>query len=369
MRYGIFTAVMGALALISLPGLSPLPVDEVRLAAAVDDRLIAFSYSPLSLQGQQQLLTIRPDGTGRRRLVPGYVYDFAWSPDGRKLAFTRETCSPDGLCERTLYLVDPDGSGEAALTTEGHIGRFDWSPESDRIVFASYDRAAATYTLRIATVGQQGSELLTDAPGLTDLHLSWSPDGSTIAYVAMGPSSPDIFTIDVATRVARNLTDDVYSDAEPEWSPDGLWIAFATSRDEIAYAQSDSRFRDDLYVMRPDGSDATRISRQDRTTKNEIVWKPGSSRLAWQEECDQNNCYTDGDVWTGRVGGRARNVTDDTRFFDDGPDWSPDGRRLVFFRFLRTSARTDLYTIRVDGTGLRRVTDTSGPEYYPDFRP
>ena len=43
--------------------------------------------------------------------------------------------------------------------------------------------------------------------------------------------------------------------------------------------------------------------------------------------------------------------------YDSCPDWSPDGRRLVFSRLRTDSPSDDIFSVRLDGGGLRRLTD------------
>jgi Tol biopolymer transport system component len=56
------------------------------------------------------------------------------------------------------------------------------------------------------------------------------------------------------------------------------------------------------------------------------------------------------------------------------PSWSPDGQSIVFARFTPGTDRvpageSELFAVNVDGTGIRRVTDTPGEELAPDWNP
>jgi Tol biopolymer transport system component len=96
-------------------------------------------------------------------------------------------------------------------------------------------------------------------------------------------------------------------DVLPAWSPDGATIAFASGR----------HHNWDVYLMRPDGTD------QRRLTRNAAP--------------------------------------------DDNPDWSPDGSRLVFES--RRHGNRDLYSIRPDGSGLQRITRGSTSDWSPAWSP
>jgi Tol biopolymer transport system component len=72
---------------------------------------------------------------------------------------------------------------------------------------------------------------------------SWSPDGTTLAYVEEGPSSGffqfDIWGLSMADRKARPIVQTAANEMSPEFSPDGHWLAYVSNesgRHEV-YAQ------------------------------------------------------------------------------------------------------------------------------------
>ncbi len=138
----------------------------------------------------------------------------------------------------------------------------------------------------------------------------WSPDGSRIAFdgdladpdPTSDPYINDIYTIKPDGTGLRKLTDSVgYAGAASTWSPDGRLIAFEADRGDYP-AQAG------IYVMNArDGSNRHRIT----------SLSPG---VDW----------------------------------DGAPRFSPDGKHLAFTRF--TSEGSAVHTIRLDGTGLQRLT-------------
>ncbi len=147
---------------------------------------------------------------------------------------------------------------------------------------------------------------------------------------------------------------------EPRFSPDGSWIAYSSD--------SLGRFPA-LRLVRPDGS-------QD----HQLTWRNGGSGLSWTPD-GQALVYAElqvhrrysvfGDLSLVEVGsGRVRRLTRGVRALD--PDVAPDGRSVVFAR--RLGDRSDLYTIGIDGKGLRRLTSSlpgvewSGPRFDPSGR-
>ncbi|MDP9383645.1 MAG: hypothetical protein M3P50_00140 [Actinomycetota bacterium] len=136
------------------------------------------------------------DGSRPRRLTDGPVdTDPVWSPDGRRVAFTRQRGDPEGFATR-IWTMDGEGGDQRQLTPTPRSG------------------------------GGQRPEDSTPA---------WSPDGQTIAFTSRrGLDDPDAFagggghvwTIRPDGQGMRPLTTGAGSQNGPSFSPDGLRVAY-----------------------------------------------------------------------------------------------------------------------------------------------
>ena len=192
----------------------------------------------MNADGSRQLRLVRARARGREPL---------WSPDGRRLAFTR------GQGGGSVYVVNVDGSEERNVT-RGPGREFAWSPDGRRIAFASVRDGNS----EIYVVNSDGGGLrrLTRNAG-PDLAPAWSPDGRRIAFAG----SRGIHVMNADGSGQRNLMRKPTRDFAPTWSPDGRRIAFGSMRDGNA----------EVYVMNADGSGQRNLTRS--------PWNEGS--LAW----------------------------------------------------------------------------------------
>ena len=176
--------------------------------------------------------------------------------------------------------------------------------------------------------------ILTRHRGWRDEEPTWSPDGKRIAFKRTKNEyrSFQIYVKRVTGGRARRLTDGRF-DENPAWSPDGRLIAFNSMRG--------------LKVIRPDGSGERRVRRFGAGAST-VDWSLDGSRIAFER---------DRHVWTARWNGKdKRRVVRGSE-----PDWSPDGRKLVYM-----PPNGGVATIGVNGKGRRFLTNGLLPAWSPD---
>jgi dipeptidyl aminopeptidase/acylaminoacyl peptidase len=167
---------------------------------------------------------------GARVTDPKADIDVSWSPDGRRLAFTRET----GPLTADVFVADANGSHLRNLTRGSAEFSWspDWSPDGAGIVFVASDPDIE----QLITIRPDGSarHSLSGTAADPNAQVSrprWTPDGSLIGYVRSG----DIHLVQPDGSGDRILVPNAYSLA---WSPDGKRMAFTRDGD-LALADSD----------------------------------------------------------------------------------------------------------------------------------
>jgi Tol biopolymer transport system component len=315
---------------ISTVGSTPAPSVE----ASPGGPWIVFHSDP---GGDSRLSLMRPDGSDLILLsdtVAGYPFG-EWSPDGSRVGFLSGSFG-----EGALLVINANGSGEAHVTDISARAP-DWSPDGSKLVFEAVEGG-------IYSVGADGS-------GLTELTLSgsgprWSPDGSRITFFSNDTGNFDVYVMSSSGAAVERLTSDPADDVSPAWSPDGTRIAFVSERHGDA----------DLYVVDPDGSHERRLTASSAPDEA-FSWAPYGNRIAYvsyRHGAEPENIgIGDAEVFvvdarTGETRNLSRNPA-----WDGDPDWSPDGRRIVFTR--RTD-HAEIFVMRADGSGQRMLPGFPG---------
>ena len=220
-----------------------------------DGRQVAYlRFHPGSAPG---IWVVDTAGVAPHAILAGSWGFLDWSPDGTHLAISAFA---------GIYTVKLNGDSLKKITTTGFAPR--WSPDGKELVFQTRD---TTGIGTIWIVSRDGTGLRSLAPPGTDSwdEPDWSPDGTHLVHIRRsgGTGLADVYVMDTTGHAEQRLTTDVSEKQGPVWSPDGKWIAVSFG----TFAPAN-----DLWIMRPDGTEAHRL-----TYGGDLSWSPDSRRIAY----------------------------------------------------------------------------------------
>jgi TolB protein len=274
---------------------------------------IVFSSNVNQKNGNMALFTMNEDGANLQRLTnDSFSYHAPrWSPDGAKLVFTstKNRISPEGL---PLFIMDVK-AGSFTQIADIVVGGGIWSPDGKKIAYSKDPRYGGfgNRNIHIFDLESKVVRIIRANPAFNDVASDWHPDGNTLLVTSNDTTDNqeddfELYLMRIEDGSVVRLTDNEVYDTGGRFSPDGSKIVYS------AFAGPDW----ELFVMDVDGSN-------------------------------------------------KRNLTNDDKVFNSSPAWSPDGNKIIFsasdgpgggFGSLNI---INIYTINVDGTGLKKLTTGS----------
>ncbi|WP_141584578.1 protein kinase [Actinomadura sp. WMMA1423] len=243
----------------------------------------------------------KPGDPSARTLVRGPSCDILpeRSPDGRRVAFTRM-----GAKSAEAWVMNADGSGARKVTGVLRGTRVTWSPDGTRLAYMD-EKDGVRQIFSLPLDGGAATQLTTDDSFKDDP--MWSSKGKLVFWSRRDGDGEQLYTMDADRPDGpwTKLTRDGERAVDPEWSPDGSKVAYVRGPAESS----------DIWVLNADGSGA--------------------------------HAVTSGD---------AR---------DMDPAWSPDGRWLAFVR--GEVAAPVIHAVRADGTADRVLTPKDGVIGHPNW--
>ena len=271
--------------------------------------------------GGTVIYTANPDGSHVKKVFAEEAEGPRWSPDGSEISIF---CCGDG---KAAHLLDADTGKVRALaqpdpTLEIFCGG-SWSPNGKRLTCAGFSaddpKRNGIYSIRASDGGDL--KQITSAPGGEYFAGDYSPDGKRLVFIRAKNERPvGLFVTNVDGTGLKRMTprsmilDD--SGFAGRWSPKGDQILFV--------ARSAEENHKAIWIMNADGGSPKQLG---------ITPACGGPSSKPKEF----GCYS--------------------------PNWSPDGKRIIFARF--DGNGESIYSMNADGSDLVQITD--GEDDQPDW--
>lgn len=231
-----------------------------------------------------------------------------WSPDGNKIAFT---ANPQGNFD--IFLMNPDGTDITPVTTSSsNEADPSWFPDGKSIAYTKeikklLRKEGALYRVNIDT--KRTKKII---PRYSKINVipHVSPTGALITFTGKQMFGWDVAMYDMRKNKVTFL-DEGGKSCRARFSPDGK---------KLAYVSSKADGKGDIWLMNPDGSEKTRLTKRDET-------------------------------------------------YDYFPSWSSDGKYIVFNSSHKHDHNADwkLFIIEVKSQSIILLFDSPGNDNFPDW--
>ena len=332
--------------------LTSFPAGEVQPSFSPDGSQVAFAWNGKEEDnGDIYVKVIGTESILRLTTNPALDRAPAWSPDGRYIAFHRHTASQDGI-----YLVPALGGPERKLYSPrlgGDWGfeHLDWSPDGKYLAFCENMPGKKLLRISALSVMTLQKRVLTTPPPSAmygDWYPRYSPDGRTLAFQrGFAAGDAEICRVPAAGGEVKRLTynADVGGLA---WTPDGAHLIYSASRGGAR----------GLWKMSMAGGENERLSVGMDDAYEPVLSRDGR-RLAYLRG------FIDVNIWRFQVPGEPGPAKPPSRLiastrYDVGPQYSPDGRRIVF-QSGRSGNCCEIWTSASDGSKAVQLTHFGGP--------
>ena len=155
---------------------------------------------------------------------------FDISPDGKHLAFSwNQSGQPE------LYLLPLDGSSLPRQITFEPGGKFapKFSPDGNWLAYAVDLEGSEAFDIWVCDIKQDiHTNLTPDTPEANQLNVSWSPDGTQMAFVCDHSGQFDTYIMPSGGGPARRVLALSHVDWDVRWSPDGSHLAVVSEASE-----------------------------------------------------------------------------------------------------------------------------------------
>jgi Tol biopolymer transport system component/C-terminal processing protease CtpA/Prc len=300
----------------------------------------ATIYFMSDRSGSENLWARAADGSAPPRMLTrftdGRLLWPAISADGQAITFERDfgVWSYD-VASGQAHRVDvtlrgvPAGPGVEHVTLTNGIQQLALAPDAWKLAFVVRGEV-------FAASAKDGGDAtrVTNTPG-SEEQLAWAPDSRRLAYSSDRDGTWHLYLYDFATRSETQLTRGAGNDVSPRWSPDGRRVSFVRDGEHLHVL--------DVAAGTERRVASARLSRPPFVDEREVAWSPDGRWLAYASSAGAKQFVN---VFVVPAdGGTPRQVTWLSNTGGGGLSWSPDGTFLTLASGQRTEPRD---VVRID---------------------
>jgi len=272
-----------------------------------------------------------------------------------KIAFASDRDSSKGRPSKELYIVDYDGFNPRRLTVNGSLNMLPtWSPDGTSLAYVSYRQGSPRVYLAKIFEGRSIPNLTNEKGDDQAFAPAFSADGAHLAFASNRNGNMDVFVANSDGSQARALTTTSASDTAPCWSPTGQELAFTSGR--TGFPQ--------IYLMDSEGLNVRRLTTVG-SWNDGCAWNPSRqySEIAYTARLEAGGF----DIAVIDLASRQIRQITRGRGSCEYPSWSPNGRHLVF-----SCQRRGTWSITIadrEGRSMQTLATGPGNNVYPDWGP
>lgn len=276
----------------------------------------------------------------------------AWITGTHGIAATRVLFSRD----HRIWQIDSDGASLAALTPSGRDIAMSptWNPDGTHIAYSLLQDDGTRIIIR----EMGGATRVLPTPRGVNSTPAFSPDGQTIVYAHGGENGTDLYaTPAFSSGPARRITvgRGAADASKPTFNNDGRKIAYTSTRSG----------HPEVYISDADGTNATLLTPfrfGDQSYRSDPDWSPDGLLIAFQAQIEGRFQIFTIDP---RDPANMKRLTSEG--INEMPSWAPDSRHLVF---ASTRAGVEqLFVLDVLSGRVRQLTHGSSRARFPSWSP